>query len=252
MASQQDFTLFVIVIALSFLIMSAFLIGILLHIYRQRVVNQNNMLNAMFQVQEREKASITEDFEDNLGTSLSALRFMIDEISRESTDPNAAKIAREGLTYLDTVIGDLRYLVRSQSSKYLISYGFEQEFRRYSHWISKDKKLEFNFSISEKLPSLDNSFGVNLFRIVQELVTNSYKRSNSTSINLDIGKENDQLVLNYSDNRTSASVVEDQVLDILKENLDARIKLFKGKFLFDNHNENQSKYQIYFDLKEVK
>ncbi len=251
MANQQDFTLFVIVIALSFLIMSAFLLGIVLNIFKQRVLNQKKILDAIYTAQENEKARIAEDLHDNLGASLSALKFKIDEICEESTDPAAILIAKESNELLDSIITDLRHIIRNQASKYLITNGFINELNRFKNNFSGNNKVHFDFIISEQLPSLDNNFGINLFRIIQELINNSIKHSDGSNIKLEILKNGPWIEINYEDNGKGFDQKEVVNSGMGLSNIYARVKLYNGTCKVATSHGNGTKYNLIFDSKSV-
>ncbi|MBL0340671.1 MAG: hypothetical protein IPP71_06965 [Bacteroidetes bacterium] len=251
MANQQDFTLFVIVIALSFLIMSAFLIGIILNIYRQRVVNQKNILNEIYKAQENEKTRISENLHDDLGGSLSALRFIIDEIQEESADSTSVISAKEGIKLLDSIIGDLRNIIRNQSSKYLLLNGFKFELERFSNHIAQNKKIKFDFKISQQLPSLNNNFGINLYRIIQELINNSIQHSSCSVISLELIATGIKMELNYADNGSGFDPNDAAHSGLGIPNINARIRLYNGKCEVHSAIGKPTSYQLLFDIKEI-
>lgn len=248
MTSQQDFTLFVIVIALSFLIMVTFLVGIMLNIFRQRVLNQKKILDAIYNAQENEKTRIAEDLHDNLGASLSALKLHIDEIREESKDSNAVEMVNESSELLDSIVNDLRYIVRNQASKYLITNGFHHELERFKNNFSRKNKIKFTFEDSKQLPSLDNKFGINLFRIIQELINNSIKHSGCSEIILKLSKNGSHLELFYEDNGKGFDADAEINSGMGLSNINARVKLFNGKYQLETSPGNNTRYKFQFDI----
>lgn len=246
-SNPQDFSQLVIVIALSFLIMSSFFIVIIVNVYRQRVKSQKKILDAIYNAQENEKTRIAEDLHDNIGASLSALKLRIEAISEDSTDAKSSALAKESNQLLDTVIGDLRIIVRNQASKYLINNGFNNELNRFKNQFSSNKKINFQFTVSEHLPSLDNSLGVNLFRIIQELVNNSVKHSNCTSIVLSIFKSENKIVMKYEDNGKGFDPEEENQKGMGLSNINARVKLFNGKYEVESLKGTKTSYEFIFD-----
>lgn len=246
-AGQQDLTQFVVVIALSFFIMGAFFIGIILNVYRQRVANQRKILDAIYDAQENEKTRIAEDLHDNIGASLSALKLRIDAINEESTDARSVVLAKESNELLDYVIKDLRVIVRNQASKYLLTNGFKNELIRFKNYFTANNKIKFEISLSEQLPLLDNQFGVNIFRIIQELVNNSIKHSNCTIISLELIKRGTEIEMIYRDNGSGFDPEEVKKKGMGLSNISARVKLFNGKYQVETAPGINTKYNFVFD-----
>jgi two-component system NarL family sensor kinase len=246
-AGQQDLTQFVVVMALSFFIMAAFFIGIILNVYRQRVANQKKILDAIYNAQENEKTRIAEDLHDNIGASLSALKLRIGTINEDSTDVKSVALAKESNELLDVIIKDLRVIVRNQASKYLLTNGFKNELIRFRDHFTSNNKIKFEISLSEQLPPLDNQFGINIFRIVQELVNNSIKHSNCTHISLELKKKGSEIEMIYNDNGIGfdPEVVKKKGMGL--SNIRARVKLFNGKYQVKTAPGINTKYNFVFD-----
>lgn len=244
---QQDWAQFVVVMALSFFIMAAFFIGIILNVYRQRVANQRKVLDAIYNAQENEKTRIAEDLHDNIGASLSALKLRIDAINEDSTDAKSAALAKESNELLDFIIKDLRMIVRNQASKYLLTNGFKNELIRFRDTFISNNKIQFEIVISVEMPSLDNQFGINIFRIIQELVNNSIKHSNCTIISLVLKKKGSEIEMVYNDNGTGFDPDSVKKKGMGLSNIRARVKLFNGKYQVKTAPGMHTKYTFVFD-----
>ncbi len=246
-AGQPDWTQFVVVMALSFFIMSAFFIGIILNVYRQRVANQRKILDAIYKAQENEKTRIAEDLHDNIGASLSALKLRIDAFNEFTTDPKSAALVKESNEFLDFIIKDLRVIVRNQASKYLLTDGFKNELNRFKDHFTSNNKIQFEIVLSELLPPLDNQFGINIFRIIQELVNNSIKHSNCTIISLVLKKKGSEIEMVYSDNGTGFDPDAAKKKGMGLSNIRARVKLFSGKYHVNTALGMNTNYTFVFD-----
>ncbi|MDQ3049769.1 MAG: ATP-binding protein [Bacteroidota bacterium] len=244
---QNDFTLFVVVISLSFFIMSVFLVVVVMNIYRQRVRNQKKLLDAIYTTQENERTRIAEDLHDSIGASLSALKLRIDAIREDSTDPGSSQLAGDSITLLDDVIGNLRNIIRNQTSKYLLTNGFASELMRFRSYFSDHNKIQMEIELTEPLPDLNNNFGINLFRIIQELVNNSVKHSQCDAISIRISKEDHHLNLRYKDNGIgfNSDLVKEKGMGLT--NVDARTKLFDGQYTLESEQGKHTSYNFYFN-----
>ena len=248
----NDFTLFIVVISISFLIMSVCLVVVVINIYRQRVRSQKKILNAIYSTQENERARIGEDIHDSIGANLSALKFRLDGMREDTTDDQTIKFATESMQLLDDVIVNLRQIIRNQSSQYLLSNGFKSELDRFKGYFSSQNKIKMSISQPGTLPELNNNFGINLFRIIQELVNNSVKHSKCSEIIIKISFANGILKLLYSDNGHGfdSKIVREKGMGL--SNIDARTQLFNGKYQLDSVPGTTTVYNFEFDYSALK
>ena len=184
---------------------------------------------------------------DNIGASLSALKLRIGTINEDSTDAKSAAQAKESNELLDFIIKDLRVIVRNQASKYLLTNGFKNELIRFMDYFTTNNKIQFEIALSESLPPLDNQFGINIFRIIQELVNNSIKHSNCTIISLELKKKGSEIEMIYSDNGTGFDPEAVKKKGMGLSNIRARVKLFSGKYQVKTAPGNNTKYNFVFD-----
>lgn len=246
-STAEEFILFVIVISLSFLLMSVFLVVVVINIYRQRVKSQKKLLDAIYSTQENERNRIAEDLHDSVGANLSAMKLSLDAIREDASDKATSEMAADSMHLLDGIIADLRNIIRNQTSQYLLANGFVSELMRFKNYFTAHNKIKMEISISEPLPDLNNNFGINLFRIIQELVNNSVKHSRCNEIDIGISSHGSVLNLEYKDDGTGfdAHTVKEKGMGLA--NIDARTKLFSGKYILNSAPGKETVYSFEFD-----
>lgn len=244
--ASQDFLSFVVVISISFFILALVVMIMIYNVYRQRVKSQKTLLDAVYNAQENERTRIAEDLHDDIGARLSALKLRIDAIREDSIDPQSVEMAEESMTVLDGVVGDLRNIIRNQASKYLINNGFIYELDRFQKQLTIRNKVIFEIKHSEFLQGLDTVFGVNIFRIIQELVNNSIKHSGCTRIQLEILQSGPALQINYDDNGKGFDTSLKGKNGLGLSNIDARVRLYAGEYSVTSEPSLGTKYQFNF------
>jgi len=249
-STSSEFTSFVIVISLSFLLMAVFVVVVVINIYRQRVLSQKKLLDAIYSTQENERNRIAEDLHDSIGANLSAMKLSLDAI-REDAPDEVAGMARDSMNLLDTVIGDLRNIIRNQTSQYLLTNGFISELLRFKGYFSDHNKIKMEVNVLEPLPDLNNNFGINMFRIIQEMVNNSVKHSKCNQIHISISYHNNILKLLYKDNGVGFDVQLARGNGMGLANIDARTKLFNGKYFLDSKPGEETCYRFDFSISKA-
>ena len=246
-STADEFIIFIIVISLSFLLMAVFLVAVVINIYRQRVLNQKKLLDAIYSTQENERNRIAEDLHDSVGANLSAMKLSLDAIREDAPDKETSDMAADSMHMLDGIITDLRNIIRNQTSQYLLANGFVSELMRFKNYFAAHNKIKMELSITEPLPDLNNNFGINLFRIIQELVNNSVKHSRCNEIHIGISYLGAFLKLEYKDNGTGFDVQSVKEKGMGLANIDARTKLFNGKYFLNSVPGKESVYSFEFE-----
>lgn len=244
--ASQDFLSFVVVIAISSFILAIVVIIMILNIYKQRVESQKTLLDAVYNAQENERTRIAEDLHDDIGARLSALKLRIDAIREDSVDPQSVEMAEESMTVLDGVVSDLRNIIRNQASKYLINNGFIYELDRFKKQLTIRNKVIFDIKHPEYMQGLDTVFGVNVFRILQELANNSIKHSGCTRMRLEIMQTGPVIQINYEDNGKGFDTIGKKNGGLGLSNIDARVKLYAGTYSVTSEPSIGTKYQFNF------
>lgn len=192
-------------------------------------------LRLAYDIQEQVKKDIARDLHDEIGTRLATLKLYttrliqyINEAPAEITSASAhanmvdnahVQVLKENIfSLINNIISDVRNLLRKLNPQTLERYGYvaavEELFSRINGTGSIRMHLTLINAPGEAIPSGDidkNNTGktlvdrlpddveVLLYRITQELVSNSLKHANAHRINLYIHGYPDRVVLNYSD-----------------------------------------------------
>jgi two-component system sensor histidine kinase DegS len=153
--------------------------------------------------QEADRQRIARDIHDTVVQTLTALIYKNEFIKKVlETDrqrakleiDNANKIIRESIEELRNIIFDLRPMA-------LDDLGFEKSFYDV---IEKMKNTTSSMIIQEeyncKEKKIDFVVAITVIRIIEELVSNSIKHSEGTRIWINIRDDEDNLIIEYSDN----------------------------------------------------
>jgi two-component system, NarL family, sensor kinase len=241
--TEFNVALWVVVVTISFLILSAFVILVVIKVSKERIKSQKLLQLSIYRTLERERVRVTEELHDNIGVRLSALRHFINApgkcINIEDKESNQIN------EIVDTTIQELRKLIRNESSTYLINNGFIHELNRFVNLIKESGVIEFEIGDISDSIYLNNEFGFNVFRILQELINNSVKHSECNKIRITIITESDSLLVIYSDNG-KGFLNKQQSAGIGTGNIDARVKMFKGTYMITDSENYSTKYIMRF------
>lgn len=201
---------------------------------RQLKKNNEEILRlnrAIVNIQEDEKKSISRDLHDDFAQSLAAIQaeaFVATENeSRAFKDKQLKKI----ISTSKLMIQDLRTLLRRLNLGIIDEVGIESALNDLiDQWIKKNnqKNVMLEINISKKLDSLDKRQIVNLYRIVQECLTNISKHSDSKKTSISITEQGDDLEIIIRNNGIRKSKIETSGLGLL--GMRERVATLNGSF----------------------
>lgn len=136
--------------------------------------------------QEKERERIAQDLHDRLGGTLAALKHTLKK-PENNIDPEDLKI-------IDQAVLEVRSIAHNLSTGLVSKYGLNEALSQLFRAIEKTGGISFNLYIHPKISSLGQAIGMELYRIVQELVSNTLKHAEATEVslqtNFDIGSFN--------------------------------------------------------------
>jgi len=166
-------------------------------------VQMEYLSRSLLTAQEDERKRIAYELHDELGQSLTALNLQVRSLTR-SMGKNPASILKEKCDRLSQSIKDIiqsvRQLSQDLSPAILDDLGIEAALANLLTTFEELHDLVIVKNISQVQLITDLNTQRNLYRIIQELLTNISKHANCTIINIDIQKTGDELLIRVADN----------------------------------------------------
>lgn len=180
--------------SLAMLIM-AFTVILFVALYQKKVLAQKNqvqaaenrhqkeLLNATIQVAELEREKIAKNIHDDVGTALNVLRLHLTKISRNPGDADlSGRLIGESMGLLDDSIKNIRGIAKDLMPPTLIKLGFEKGIVELCRQISASGNIQVDHEVDLRGERLQPKSELQLYRIVQEVINNIIKHSQSTAI----------------------------------------------------------------------
>lgn len=188
--------------------------------YKQREIDR-----AALEAEEKSRNEIGMELHDNINQLLVASTLYIKGINTASEEDRLQ--LQQGTNIINNAIEEIRKLSSRFVAPSLKNLTLTEaiEFLTQSIKLSGCKvKLQSNMLEQE----FDESFKVNLYRIIQELFSNIIKYAGATEINVNLVQENKTLLLEVADNGKGFHV-EQKAKGIGLANIRHRANLFEGK-----------------------
>lgn len=165
------------------------------------IVYQKELLQATILTQEEERKRIAQDLHDAISSKLNIVSLNANVLTTSGIDMDEVKRMGESIYKVtSTVLENSRRIAHDLLPPTLEKFGLTAAMEELCEEIEATHKFELEYSTQypEKFLSTPNE--LHLFRVVQELFTNSIKHSEATKIIVKIAVQENLLSLYYRDN----------------------------------------------------
>jgi signal transduction histidine kinase len=197
-----------------------------------------NSYNAILKAQETERQNLAQEMHDNISNTLAGIKFRLHYIIKQAENGNAENIGNElsGIyDVLNTVQADARNIshnlipenIHHNSLGQLASSYINNLTKRNSNDEGQAGLLRISFSTNEKKNVFAPDTSLQIFRIIQELITNVIKHSQAAHAALTINYQKKYLEITVEDNGIGINNRQKKEGLGLK-NIRSRIELLNG------------------------
>lgn len=250
---KQDRNKILLLASLGILILTFFLVYFLLkNSKRKRIVAEQDLkiknqeitqllknqelngIDAIIAAQENERSRIADDLHDNLGSKIATLKLYIEEIR---TSKNKTKEKQELLEKLkslaDETYGEIRKIAHNKNFGALINQGLIPSIKTIAREISVSEKLQIeviNINVDKRIK---NNIEIQVFRIVQELLTNIIKHADATEATIQFSEDENRINIMVEDNGKGFNTNEAD-FGLGLTNIEKRIENIDGNMVIDS------------------
>jgi two-component system NarL family sensor kinase len=198
-------------------------------IRNQKKLQQLKVTRAMLEGEERERKRIAQDLHDGLGGMLSSVKINLSGWVAGNLESPKDQGLQKIIDQLDGSVGELRHIARNMMPETLLKFGLETALKDLCEFYMRaGLHIEFqSFNIHTSLPL---PWQINIYRIVQEVLSNAIRHANATNIILQCSQNEPVFFITIEDNGKGfdqAESVNKNGLGLL--NVKSRVDYMKGK-----------------------
>ncbi|MFI3331024.1 MAG: histidine kinase [Rikenellaceae bacterium] len=201
-------------------------------------ITQRRILNTVIQTEEKERARFSKDLHDGLGPLLSSAKMSLSALERTSDESQRELILNNTYNVINEAIISLREISNNLSPHVLMDFGLEKAIAAF---IEKSQaKASFKIDLRSNLKDMrfDNNVEVVVFRVVCELLNNSFKHSGGDEISLELSYRENIISISYADNGCGFSLEGQDELGMGLSNISSRVNSLKGEVDIHSTPEN--------------
>lgn len=204
----------------------------------QEILQKNEQLKNLTihleNVREEERTIISKEIHDELGQQLTALKMDIDWIKYKQTNPDEAVVSKltEMIQTSNELVNSMIRISSNLRPAIIDDLGLVDALQ----WKCKDfeKKTGIACSFSSDIAErpFDKKFSINVYRILQETLTNVVRHSKATAITISVNENATTFFVEINDNGIGISeenILNSKTLGIL--GMKERVELLKGELI---------------------
>lgn len=169
---------------------------------------QEKMIKSVLEGENRERKRIAHELHDGLGQYLVAANMNFQSI-KKAIDKLPGKRQRQfdtGMSHLDKALSETRSIAHNLMPKSIADYGLVMAIKNLLHDLGESTDIKFNFECNCEELELPNQIEVNIYRILQETLSNVVQHSNSSNVWIDLQEKDRKLRLTVEDDGTGTKL----------------------------------------------
>lgn len=188
--------------------------------------HSEQLLHATLLSQEEERKRIGRDLHDDVGASLSNLKMVMTQAIESTVNTPAYK------PLIDNIITTVRNISHSLSPPGLSLFGLENTLHELFDNFNAAGKIAVTFEndLGEKLNRFDEQTALALYRIVQELLTNTVKHAGAEKIIIRCFEENNCSLITYQDDGKGIDAAKRDKPGMGMQNIEARLRMIQAHY----------------------
>lgn len=167
---------------------------------RQREQLSRQLLSTVVRTEERSRSQFAKELHDGMGPLLSSAKMSLSAISTENMSERQKEILQNSRFVIDEAIRSVREISNNMSPQILMDFGLAQGVNNFISRVKSIHNVEVCFETNLHNERFDNDIEVVMYRVICELINNSYKHSECSKIEIVLTLEDDFLKLQYKDN----------------------------------------------------
>jgi signal transduction histidine kinase len=155
---------------------------------------------ALFKGKTIERERVAAELHDNLGSTLSALKWRLEALNSDRLNQNEKKIYESIKAMMSDAYEDIRNLSHNLIPKELKEKGLIGAICKLTNDLNSLEKVNIKFNYQENITPINDSISLELYSIILELVNNALKYSQASQITLNFSSNPSLIIFTIKDN----------------------------------------------------
>jgi signal transduction histidine kinase len=205
---------------------------------------------AVLKGEEQERTRLAKDLHDGLGGMLSGIKYSFNTMKGNLVmTPDNAQAFERSMDMLDSSIKEMRRVAHNMMPEALVKFGLDTALKDFCNDVNQSGALKVNYqSIGLNEATIDQTTGITIYRIVQELLNNTMKHAAAKNAIVQVSKIDGVLSVTVEDDGKGfdTSILK-QAKGIGWDNIKHRVEFLKGKLDVNSQPEKGTSVHIEFN-----
>lgn len=190
--------------------------------------HQQKLIQSEITTRERERNRISKELHDRVGTNLTAIKLTVNQLLQNHKEPLTEEVEQQ----FQIAIREIKDIIYGLTPPGLERYGLFTGLKNYTGKLTKS--IPINISLKTFGSDIHRyELNITIFRILQELLSNTVKHSFAQNISIHINSFDDILNIMYEDDGVGfARKPEQSGLGL--DNIESRIQSLNGAMKFES------------------
>ncbi len=207
--------------------------------------HQISALESLMQGEEQERLRISKELHDGVNGDLSAIKFKLSSLLEMNN-----KVIKEAVEMIDNSCKQVRAISHNLVPPSLENFNLVEASEEYCFNLNEIHEQEITFQQLGESFSIPKNAEINIFRIIQELVSNSIKHADADEINVQISCRENLISLSEEDNGVGFDPKNVQSDGIGLKNIQSRIDYLNANMDVLSNKDGTS-YTIEIDINKL-
>ena len=207
--------------------------------------HQIKTLESLIEGEEKERFRIAKELHDGVNGDLSAIKYKLSSLLEMNN-----MVIKEAITMIDDSCQQVRAISHNLVPQSLENFNLEEAIQEYCNHMDAIHTPKISFQKIGDYIKIGKKSEVNIFRIIQELVSNSIKHADASEINVQISCRDQQMHITFEDNGIGFNADNIESDGIGLKNIKSRIDYLHGSMDLIS-NENGTSYTIEIDTNKL-
>jgi signal transduction histidine kinase len=206
---------------------------------QQKLDFQKNLLDSVILTQEKERARIAKDLHDEISSKLHVIHLNMHLLKKKVKDNDLEEVIENIETSLKSSIDRSRKISHELMPPILKKFGLEAALNDLVSEINRSRQIKAAIMGADQLNVTDHLKALHIFRIIQELTTNTIKHAHAEQISIYIATSDKSYSFTYSDDGIGIQNTSN-ISGAGMSNLSSRVQAMRGEWVFQNSDKGIS------------
>ncbi len=210
---------------------------------------RQEMLKAQIELQEQVLGSISAEIHDNLGQMLSVIKLNLSKLSRMVKGQEEEELIGLVRTQVSGVISDMRSISKTLSQDFISDFGLYEALKLEMDRVQNTGFIKTELTTEGEPEKFNPKIEIVLFRITQELINNTIKHAEATTLKINLAYNEDMLIMNVADDGKGfdpAAITQRAAGDSGNglKNMQNRVKIIGGLLTLESSGDAGTRVKI--------